>query len=992
MSLAGTRVLDQDLDLGGARVFNPRAPESSSDVVRLQDVAALAPSVDVYALVTRSDSAPHNAFNLGGLTTGVLQQTVSGSVATPSALAVAAGAVPFGDTDGRLTYDSGGIAWDATNHLLTVSKSATSGADMLKIANSTTSPTTGASANVVFTINTTTVGRIRTYAAGWATGSGTISDAAVVVGNPVKAGLVALTNDGDGFLAYTRADLATTGVNGYPWAPAPDLLYPANPQTGVPTHYAEAPHMRAFVFGDYLNQVHGAQLWAYVREFSGGTQTGNGWHYALLDDGIASATAASLSSAYYLVTSPSNKPTNAIDLSTLGSGVLQQFVSGGAATMIVSALSTNYVPFAGAWGQLLSDSGLQYFVGTSGGLVVSQRVNTPEILSTGALTFKANSTTRGGFDSSGNAYFANLSTSTVALVIATDTTGHVATATIGSGLSYSGGTLSATGVSGITQLTGDVTAGPGSGSQAATLASTSVTPGTYTYATVTFDAKGRATSASDGWSALVSAFAPADGKFIVQQAHFAMPNAQVLASLGTGLVKNTTSTGVLSIATAGVDYQAALSLTSGSVLFSGGGSTVSQDNSNFFWDSTNHRLGLGTTSPATTLDVEGRITIGPHATGPRVQMLNPDNTASLAQVQFYPGDGTNTGTSFAVVPKGTGLSSSVKAQFSVFNTDYIADSSNYEFCVFRAAGTEFDLVSSKAGTGTARPLNVQASTTGAAVSGKGITFNTDGTVSIGTVTAGSVVFAGTSGLVSDDNGNLYYDAANHRLVLGKGGTYTPTAGAPLTVSGVYTGDSWGTAIGFDKSGDQGITKSGSGTLYLANKTTTGGIGFISGTGGPIRAYMDNVGNWTMGSSGGDGATLQINAESSFITIGVSTNQVKAGLYVANSYPQYANIVTDMHFVGRGIFGYDAQSYADLNVAAGGSGTYLRLGYNGDAASGSMTEVITIGADSGNGAIAFFAGTPTQKQVVSGSRSSGAALLSLLAALSAYNFIHDTTSS
>lgn len=53
---------------------------------------------------------------------------------------------------------------------------------------------------------------------------------------------------------------------------------------------------------------------------------------------------------------------------------------------------------------------------------------------------------------------------------------------------------------GITQLTGDVTAGPGSGSQAATLANSGVSAASYgdsTHSvTVTFDAKGRATAAS----------------------------------------------------------------------------------------------------------------------------------------------------------------------------------------------------------------------------------------------------------------------------------------------------------------------------------------------------------------------------------------------------------------------------------------------------------------------------------------------------------------
>lgn len=44
--------------------------------------------------------------------------------------------------------------------------------------------------------------------------------------------------------------------------------------------------------------------------------------------------------------------------------------------------------------------------------------------------------------------------------------------------------------------------------------------------------------------------------------------------------------------------------TAGSILFANG-TTVAQDNANFFWDDTNNRLGIGTAAPAFTLDIVG---------------------------------------------------------------------------------------------------------------------------------------------------------------------------------------------------------------------------------------------------------------------------------------------------------------------------------------------------------------------------------------------------
>jgi hypothetical protein len=88
-------------------------------------------------------------------------------------------------------------------------------------------------------------------------------------------------------------------------------------------------------------------------------------------------------------------------------------------------------------------------------------------------------------------------------------------------------------------------------------------------------------------------------------------NGTTLSGLATGLLKNTTTTGVPSIAVAGTDLIGGVGnlTTVGSVPYVSASGILNQDAGQFFWDATNNRLGIGTNAPVSRLQI-GNYTVG----------------------------------------------------------------------------------------------------------------------------------------------------------------------------------------------------------------------------------------------------------------------------------------------------------------------------------------------------------------------------------------------
>jgi hypothetical protein len=214
----------------------------------------------------------------------------------------------------------------------------------------------------------------------------------------------------------------------------------------------------------------------------------------------------------------------------------------------------------------------------------------------------------------------------------------------------------------------------------------------------------------------------------------------------------------------------------------------------------------------------------------------PNNVVdNFASVTFYPNSGTNVGQSFNVIPRGTGLNSALKAQFFVFNSDFVADQTNWEGMLFRAAGTSFTLATGKAGTGTIRPLLLSAGFADGVTNANQLWLYTNGNVGINTTTNGSerLQVQGTTLLNGNTSviGLLFTSTSPNRPWIGAvNGFASPTSdGTALQIN--IDNSSGRTATGFDfliRSGTRDYTSGSVDVVRLtANYTPTSGTGVFS---------------------------------------------------------------------------------------------------------------------------------------------------------------------
>lgn len=188
------------------------------------------------------------------------------------------------------------------------------------------------------------------------------------------------------------------------------------------------------------------------------------------------------------------------------------------------------------------------------------------------------------------------------------------------------------------------------------------------------------------------------------------------SSGGSGVYMFTTGTNSTAAALGNINTNSTGFLTAGSVIFSDG-NRLAQDNANFFWDSTNHRLGIGTTGPTYPFQINGAST-----TALRAQVAGGGGTvASFGGLGDFQIDALGVVAGRFVVKESGGIAvgrnidpgsgnlalgaASGSNNFRIYNS--FTDASNGEWGEMSWGSNILTIGTNNNGTGAARNINLE---------------------------------------------------------------------------------------------------------------------------------------------------------------------------------------------------------------------------------------------------------------------------------------------
>jgi len=358
---------------------------------------------------------------------------------------------------------------------------------------------------------------------------------------------------------------------------------------------------------------------------------------------------------------------------------------------------------------------------------------------------------------------------------------------------------------------------------------TGVTPGSYTNASITVNAYGLITSASSGsggGGVTTVSVASANG-FAGSVATPTTTPVITISTSVTGILKGNGT--AISAATAGTDYLVpTTAFTAGSVAFGGASNQLTQDNANFFYDGTNHRLGFLTAVPTHTATLGAGGALAFYNTADQTtnyERIVGSWISNIFTLQTAAG-GSGTNRAIRILGAGTQVdissspaftirrdSTSVASLFRVSSTGLIASS------IVQVAATIDPIVNQTSTAGyTMLLINPTETATGSGAKlladlqvGGSSKFKVDntGAVTLSAMTAKSIIYAGTGGLLSQDNTNFNYDSATRLLTIDATGTGTA----------IHTGPAAGTS---------NATVGGAGVEIIGTNNTTGGMNLTLG--------------------------------------------------------------------------------------------------------------------------------------------------------------------